>query len=427
MDTIEIFKSFSSTPRCSFDALKMRDFIVKSVLPLGYEVNIDKANNIICRKKKPLLCLQSHYDMVCLADAPNVEIYEKDGFLMAKNSTLGADNGIGVALMLYMMSKFDNIECLFTSDEEVGLIGANNFEYKITAPYLLNLDSEEEGAIFVGCAGGVDIIGEIDALKKPYRNRYKTYDICIKDLQGGHSGIDIDKNIPNAIKVLAEELIKSKCELISIDGGERINSIPKSAFAKVYAPNGFTSKNIDLSIKEIENDGNVLTHSDNIIQMLQNFVQGVRSFDEKLKIPSQSINLSTVKTDADKVKVEFFARAMDKKSLESLSDETEKFLKSFGFRVKTEGFSAPWKPNITPFAKKLQAVMGRFFENVNFKAIHAGLECGIFENKQKSLQVVSIGANINFPHSLRENCEIASVKKLETIVTELMLDLKHTL
>ncbi|MDR0761544.1 MAG: M20/M25/M40 family metallo-hydrolase, partial [Campylobacteraceae bacterium] len=420
MDTIEIFKSFSFTPRCSFDALKMMDFIVKFALSVGYEAKIDKANNIICRKKEPLLCLQSHYDMVCLADAPNVEIYEKDGWLMAKNSTLGADNGIGVALMLYMMSKFDDIECLFTSDEEVGLIGANNLEHKITSPYLLNLDSEEEGAIFIGCAGGVDITGEINTSKKPPKNDFTAYEINIKDLQGGHSGVDIDKNIPNAIKVLADELTKSECELISIDGGERINSIPKSAFAKVYAPSGFSVKNNDFSIQKIEQKSDILAYSDNILQMLKNFTQGVRSFDEKLKIPSKSINLSTIKTTADKVKVEFFARAMDEKSLENLRDETEEFLKSFGFNVKAEGFSAPWRPNITPFARKLQSIAGRFFKNVKFKAIHAGLECGIFENKQNSLQVASIGVNINFPHSLREKCEIASIKKLEIVLEELI-------
>jgi dipeptidase D len=423
MDTIEIFKSFSFIPRCSFDALKMRDFIVNFALSVGYEAKIDKAGNIICRKKEPLICLQSHYDMVCLGDAPNVEIYECDGWMRAKNSTLGADNGVGVALMLYMMSRFDDIECLFTSDEEVGLIGANNLEHKITAPYLLNLDSEEEGAIFIGCAGGVDIIGEIDAQKKPPTKGFKAYEIGIKDLQGGHSGVDIDKNIPNAIKVLADEL--AGCELISINGGERMNSIPKSAFAKVRAPSDFTLKNRALSIKEIKENGDVLAHSESIIQMLQNFNQGVRSFNDELKIPNSSINLSTIKTRNDKITVEFFARSMDKKSLESLRDETEEFLKSFGFVVKTEGFSAPWKPNITPFALKLQAIAGRFFENVEFKAMHAGLECGILE--QNSLQIASIGPNINFPHSLRETCETASVKTLELIVAELILELRRAL
>ncbi|MDR1976336.1 MAG: M20/M25/M40 family metallo-hydrolase, partial [Campylobacteraceae bacterium] len=169
METIEIFKSFAKVPRCSFDALKMRDFIASFAAECGYTVKIDRADNILCVKQKPLVCLQSHYDMVCLADAPNVECYEEDGFLKARNSTLGADNGIGVALMLGMMRKFDDIECLFTSDEEVGLNGANNLEHQISAPYLLNLDSEEEGAIFIGCAGGVSVIGEISAQKVPPR------------------------------------------------------------------------------------------------------------------------------------------------------------------------------------------------------------------------------------------------------------------
>ncbi|MDR2789470.1 MAG: M20/M25/M40 family metallo-hydrolase [Campylobacteraceae bacterium] len=424
MDTVEIFKSFAKVPRCSFDALKMRDFIVRFAAEQGYETKIDKADNIICRKKAPLICLQAHYDMVCLGDAPNVEIYEKDGWLRAKNSTLGADNGIGAALMLNMMQKFDDIECLFTSDEEVGLIGANNLEHQITAPYLLNLDSEEEGAIVIGCAGGVDIIAEMDAQKKPAEKGFSAYEAGIKDLQGGHSGVDIDKNIPNAIKVLAHELAKNRCELVSINGGERMNSIPKSASAVIYAPKNFSLQN-GFNIKEAAADGGVLTCSKEIISMLYGFKQGVRSFDDNLKIPHESINLSTIKTEVGKIKVEFFARAMEKKSLENLCEETEKFLKSFGFRVKTEGFSAPWKPNITPFAQKIQKVMQNFFKSVEFKAMHAGLECGIFERQNRSLQTASVGPDICFPHSLGEKCNISSIERVERIVEEIILELRR--
>jgi dipeptidase D len=421
---IEHFKSFSKTPRCSFEAQKMRDFIVQFAKSAGYETKIDKFDNVLCVKKKPLICLQAHYDMVCLGDAPNVEIYEKEGWLRAKNSTLGADNGIGVALMMSMMERHDDIECLFTSDEEVGLIGANNLEHEITAPYLLNLDSEEESAIIIGCAGGVDIIGEISAQKKPANKNFKAYDITIKDLQGGHSGVDIDKNIPNAIKVLAQEFSSNECELVSINGGERINSIPKSASAVVYAAKDFGLKNQALGIKELKESGDILAHSQNIIQMLQDFAQGVRSFNHELKIPHESINLSIITTDNDKITVKFFARAMEKSSLESLRDETVKFLKSFGFDVKVEGFSAPWKPNVTPFAQKLRKVAQKFFKNVEFKAMHAGLECGIFENIKPSLQTASIGPNIHFPHSFGETCEIASVERLEILLEELIADLR---
>ncbi|MDR2341808.1 MAG: M20/M25/M40 family metallo-hydrolase, partial [Campylobacteraceae bacterium] len=386
---IEHFKSFSKISRCSFDALKMRDFILHFAASVGYEAKIDKADNILCLNKKPLICLQSHYDMVCLGDAPNVEMYEKDGWIRAKNSTLGADNGIGVALMMSMMECHDNIECLFTSNEEVGLIGANNLEHKIAAPYLLNLDSEEEGAIVIGCAGGVDIIADIGAQKIAAKKDFRAYEISIKDLQGGHSGVDIDKNIPNAIKVLAKELAENECELISINGGERINSIPKSAFATIYAPKDFVLKNKSLILKEIKEEGSVLTYSKNIISMLQEFTQGIRSFNSELKIPHESINLSTIKTDNEKITVEFFARAMEKKSLEDLSENTQDFLKNFGFDVKIDGFSAPWRPKITPFAKKLQKIMQKFFKNVEFKAMHAGLECGIFENINPLLETAS--------------------------------------
>jgi dipeptidase D len=403
----------------------MRDFIIEFAASIGYTAKVDKADNILCFKQKPLICLQSHYDMVCLGDAPNVAIYEKDGWMGAKNSTLGADNGMGVALMMSMMERYENIECLFTSDEEVGLIGANNLEHKITAPYLLNLDSEEEGAIFIGCAGGVDITGKISARKRSAREGFKAFEISIKDLQGGHSGVDIDKNIPNAIKVLASEFTNSDCELVSINGGERINSIPKSASAIFYAPKNFTPKNRSVIIKEIKKDDDVLARSSDILQMIQNFVQGVRSFNDELKIPHESINLSTIKTDDKEVTVEFFARAMEKKALEDLGESTSDFLKNFGFDVKIEGFSAPWKPNVTPFAKKLQKITRKFFKNAEFKAIHAGLECGIFENINPNIEIASIGPNIKFPHSLNECCEIASVERLEIVLKELMADLER--
>jgi dipeptidase D len=288
----------------------------------------------------------------------------------------------------------------------------------------LNLDSEEEGAIFIGCAGGVSVIGEISAQKVPPREGFRAYEISVKDLQGGHSGVDIDKGIPNAIKVLADEIKSAQCDIVSIDGGERINSIPKAARAVIYAPYDFKAKNDAVNVETIEYEGGVLENSKEIIEMIVSFKQGVRSFDDELKIPRVSINLSTIKTDGNKITVEFFARAMDKKSLEDLRDETSEFLKSFGFDAKTEGFSAPWKPNITPFAKKLQMVARKFFKNVEFKAIHAGLECGIFENRQSSLQVASMGPNIYFPHSLRENCEIASVERLEKIAEEIVFELR---
>ncbi|MDR3345819.1 MAG: M20/M25/M40 family metallo-hydrolase, partial [Campylobacteraceae bacterium] len=408
--TIEHFKSFSKVPRCSFDALKMRDFIADFAKSVGYSVKIDRVNNILCVKNSPLVCLQSHYDMVCLGDAPNVECFEQGGWLRAKNSTLGADNGVGVALMLSMMERYDDVECLFTSDEEVGLIGANELEHEISAPYLLNLDSEEEGAIFIGCAGGADIVAKMSADKKPVSEGWAAYEVSVKELEGGHSGVDIDKNIPNAIKVLADTLSSNECEIVSINGGERINSIPKSASALVLAPKSFTPKSSLVELKRVQGGDDVLAHSKAIIDMIKSFAQGVRSFNDELNIPNDSINLSIVTTKADEVSVEFFARSMDRASLEDLCEDTKEFLEGFGFAVSVENLSSPWKPNITPFALKLQKIAQKFFENVEFKAIHAGLECGVFENRQSSLQVASVGPNIHFPHSLRECCEVSSVQ-----------------
>ena len=127
-EVIENFKKLTQIPHCSFDTVKMRDFLNTFSQERGFKTQIDKAGNIHCVKGSPKVCLQSHYDMVCMGNAPKIELFEENGFLRAKNSSLGADNGIGVAIMMQMMKEFDDLECLFTNDEEVGLLGANALE-----------------------------------------------------------------------------------------------------------------------------------------------------------------------------------------------------------------------------------------------------------------------------------------------------------
>ncbi|MBT0784852.1 M28 family peptidase, partial [Campylobacter upsaliensis] len=126
------------------------------------QVSVDNAGNIRAYKGNPKICLQSHYDMVCMGEAPNIQMYEENGYLKAKNSSLGADNGIGVSLMMQALKDFENIECLFTNDEEVGLCGANNLTHTLISNKLLNLDHESDDEVVIGCAGGVDIFANLD-------------------------------------------------------------------------------------------------------------------------------------------------------------------------------------------------------------------------------------------------------------------------
>ncbi|MFV0481649.1 MAG: M28 family peptidase [Campylobacteraceae bacterium] len=405
---LEHFKNFSKTPRCSFNATPMFEYIVAFAKNLGFEVKTDKTKNILCTKNKPVLCLQSHYDMVCLGDAPEVDTYIEDGWLKAKNSTLGADNGMGIAIMFSMMEKFDNVECLFTSDEEVGLIGANNLELALNAPYLLNLDSEEEGAIIIGCAGGINIFGELALSKKTINKDWKTFEVSISGLAGGHSGIQIADNIPNAIKVLVRELVSNECEFIDFSGGEVSNSIPKSAKAKILAPKDFKVKNKALHVKELKDENReVLVETKQILGFMNSFAQGVRAFNKELGMPEDSINMGTVKIQNDKLIIDCFGRSMSEDGIERLKSETTSLLKGFGFSVTTKDRATPWKPVISEFTNIIKDVSIKYFKDVKVEGIHAGLECGIIQSKQKKhIDVASIGPNIKMRIRLKSAAKL---------------------
>jgi len=183
MRVIELFKEITKIPRCSGTHQPFINYVKEFAIQNNYICKIDNANNILCFKEnqKSNICLQSHYDIVCLTDGVVPEIVEVDGYLSAKNSTLGADNGIGCAYMLALMEEGQNAEYLFTCDEEIGLIGANNIEFDLESSFMLNLDSEEEAGICIGCAGGVDIFATNSAESNQmiFDNSFITDFFCI--------------------------------------------------------------------------------------------------------------------------------------------------------------------------------------------------------------------------------------------------------
>ena len=183
----------------------MRECLADFARSHGCEVSIDEVGNIHAIKGEPKICLQSHYDMVCMGDAPNIKIrYDDDGFMRAHNSSLGADNGIGVAIMMQMLGEFKNIECLFTNDEEVGLIGANGFKGQLISKKLLNLDSEDDNEVIIGCAGGINVFAAMNVRDK-HEAQGELYEVRVSGDPGGHSGNEIHKDIPNAIKILVKK------------------------------------------------------------------------------------------------------------------------------------------------------------------------------------------------------------------------------
>jgi len=326
-NVLEIFKKITSIPRCSGTYEPFIDFVKEFSDKYDYKCYVDNFNNILCKKidSKANLCLQNHYDIVCLVDNCIPKIVEEDGFLKAENSTLGADNGMGCSYMLSLMSQGYDLEYLFTSDEEIGLIGANNLEHKLQSEYMLNIDSEEEGEICIGCAGGVDIFGK-NNFKSIIENRenYKLYEIEISKLPGGHSGVDIHLNVPNGIKLIAQTIKENDALLLDINGGERINSIPVNVKAIISCksyPSKISHENI--CIKEIDTKSEHLNiWTSDIVDFIYTFANGVRAFDKELNVVLNSINLAKIKTNIDSVDIELSARSMDNKELEKKIIET---------------------------------------------------------------------------------------------------------
>ena len=425
---LEHFKTITAIPRCSYEASAMKAFIVTFAQNCGCDVRCDDAGNVLCVKGKPTLCLQAHYDMVCIGETERIELIQEGTLLKAKNSTLGADNGMGMALMFWAMETYDTIECLFTADEEVGLLGASSFTMPLVSRYLLNLDSEEEGEICIGCAGGVDIVATRPLHFMPMPEGMHCYEVSVEGFLGGHSGIDIDKDIPSAIKVLARELLTSSCVLIHLEGGDRRNAIPKSAKAIVAANKQPIFKDKRLHVRNLE-EGKpsvVLHESKLILKALSAFAQGVRAWDGALNIPRVSINMGLVSMHNASIRFDCSARAMDDENLAILAEETQAFFEGIGCDVSQEHWHGAWRPDAGAFAHKVEAILKEQYPHVRMYAVHAGLECGeLMARQPQKIEAVSIGPTIRYPHSLREECDLDSVARMRVILEKIMKEVEH--
>ncbi|ANE36096.1 aminoacyl-histidine dipeptidase [Campylobacter iguaniorum] len=418
MKVFEYFEQICKIPHCSFETDELREYLTQFAKKHKFEVATDEFGNIHAIKGEPKICLQAHYDMVCVGLAPNLELVNDGEFLSAKGSSLGSDNGIGVAIIMEMMSKFDNLEVLITNNEEVGLLGANGFNGTLKSKNILNLDSEDENGVFIGCASGVSIFASINLSKN--EQICQVYEVEVSGLQGGHSGIEIIKNIPNAIKILAKFLAQNGCELVSLRGGERNNSIPVNAKAVVAGVN--LSSNEMVKVKSLgEQKVKTLANSKQILAFINAFSQGVRSYDESVGVVLDSINLSIIKQDNDALEIEFFARSMSDEGREELKFQTLNLASLAGFKVRFEEETQAWKPVVSEFAKDILGEMKKINKDAKMVAVHAGLECGVLINRAKnSLQACSIGPNIYSPHSINEKCEIKSVEKISKVVENIL-------
>ena len=443
------FEELTKIPRCSFDEKRVSDYLKSIGEGLGLEVIQDDALNIIIKKpatfgyeNKPIVVLQGHMDMVC-EKSDNIEfdfskdtirLTLQDDFIIAKDTTLGADNGIAVAMCLALLESKDIVhpalEVLVTTNEETGLTGAAalNPEH-IDGRILINIDSEEEGTILVSCAGGERNIMTIPINWEDVKENTSSFIIKISGLLGGHSGMEIDKGRGNSNRILARVLNelngKMDFNLAYIDGGSKSNAIPRYSFAKVAVD----KKNID-NIKKVvskmnETIGNELSTSDSgliisieeidalkttfssedknkIIAALMLIPDGIQSMSQDIKgLVESSNNLGVVKTVDDTVTIECAMRS----SVGSLKTNIANQLKVLSdlLACSWESTSAypSWEFSKDSYIREVfyKSYKELFNKDVNVAAIHAGLECGLFKEKFGDIDMVSFGPSMFGVHA----------------------------
>lgn len=454
------FNQINQIPRPSGKEEKMADYLVNFAKERSLFVYRDKVNNVIIRKPAakgmehvPSVVLQGHQDMVCEKN-PDVQFnFETDaiqteyvgGYIKAKGTTLGGDDGIGVAMALAILDDdslhLGQIEALFTIDEERGLMGAKNVEKGVLqSKLMINLDSETEGQIFMGCAGGQDLTAF-------FKNDFETVpknclplEISITHLHGGHSGDDIEKGFGNANQILAKFLQQAKekygLRLCSFTGGNLRNAIPRDATAiccipfehrehirvdfNIYAAEMQEQYRKDTAARYVMQSTTVTTMlakhlSDNFIDCLANLFNGVLCFSNDCPgLVETSSNLASVRMEKDFIRVVTSQRSLINSDIFKMSDRIADTFQKYGAEVERSGDYPGWKPNPQSFLlKRAQEIHLQLFgKPIEARAIHAGLECGLFTDKYPDMDIISIGPNVNDIHSPAEALEVASVERV---------------
>jgi len=452
------FLALSKIPRGSKNEAEAAAWVADQARALGCEVERDEVGNVIIRKRatagkegRPTVCLQAHVDMVCEQNEGTghdflkdpIQVWKDGDLLRAKGTTLGADNGIGVAAALAVLASQDiahgPIEALITIDEETGLTGANGLQPgKLKAKFLLNLDSEEEGYLTIGCAGGVDTIASRKLTRVAPPAGSRAYRLKVFGLKGGHSGIDINAGRGNAIRLLAQVLGFLKPEfglsLASIKGGNKRNAIPREASAMIFmdptreqafrealahheahwrAALGAFDPGLHLALEPGEAAQPMSgTDADALIQLLLALPHGVEAMSPDIKgLVQTSTNLGVIETREEAVEVNLLTRSSIDASKAALSDRIAATCALAGFDSHTSGGYPGWKPEPEASLVRIvndanQAVFGKPLE---IMAIHAGLECGLIGEKYAGMEMVSFGPSMWDVHTPDEHVSVPSV------------------
>ena len=484
----EYFYEITRIPRCSTHEDKIREYIKKEAEKLGFQTEVDAIKNLVVRipsnrdseGNKLGVVLQSHMDMVCeknkniqhdfSSDPLKLKTIEIDNekWLTAEGTTLGADNGVGIAYQLAIMKKihdgsldFDalDLDLLFTVDEERGLSGASQMDKNlISGKYLLNLDSEEDDRFTIGCAGGRVFKAEVNYEKELISTpNLRAVKISISGLLGGHSGSDINKNRGNALKILTEIIwkINSKYSILvnSLEGGNLTNAIPREAYAIFFLEKSQWNevesflKKITPNIKDLYEgtDSNLVIS----IELLKDFTDQTafsKDFQNKLidlfyLIPNgpislhptsvglvhTSLNFAVVHTLENVIEFKVSTRSLAQYDKDTLFEKLKTLLKTSGLVINIEIVTIypSWPP---VFNSKLTEISKQVYKNlfdkeVIIQAIHAGLECAFFSLYYPDMEMISLGPDVRGGHSPDERLNIRSVSKIWKFLLTLLKNL----
>lgn len=466
------FEEICKVPRPSKKEDKIIQFLLEFAELNNLEAKKDKAGNILISKpatpgleKRKIIILQSHMDMVCEKNAGTNHDFENDPivpviegeWVTANGTTLGADCGIGMAAQLALLSSnsvtHGPLECLFTVEEETGLGGAFALEPGfLTGKTLLNLDSEDEGEIFVGCAGGIDTVAQFTYNAEPAPENYFAVRISVKGLLGGHSGDDINKGRSNAIKILNRFLwqVQRKYDLYlsEFDGGNLRNAIAREAFAVILLPSDkkesltadfniyraeienevlITEPGIELKLESVNEKPARVMDKDSMMKLINSLYacpHGVISMSYRMPgMVETSTNLASVKfSGANKISVATSQRSDLKTGIYDASAMVQSLFILAGADVKQGDGYPGWTPNPDSEILKLAKESYKRLFNIDpvVRSIHAGLECGLFLEKYPEMDMISFGPTLRGVHSPDEKIEIDSVDKFWKHLTDII-------
>lgn len=464
------FAKVCSIPHPSKHEAQLREYVIEVAKRNGLEYQQDTVGNVVVRKAAtagyeghPGVILQAHMDMVPQKNSDlkfnfetdPIQPYVDGDWVKARGTTLGADNGIGVSAMLALLEATDiphpALECLFTIDEETGLTGANQLGTDmLKGSILINLDSEDEGELYVGCAGAVNVTARFEYKEEATPDDCVGYEVVLSGLKGGHSGLEIILQRGNANKLMARFLRENPTALIStIDAGGLRNAIPREAKVVVAVPSAqaatfetavaayahtlrhelaHVDDGVQFAARRVDTPSIVAAREfqHRFIEALTALPNGImRMSDTVPGLVETSTNFSRIEMAAGKAELLFMVRCMVNYGKPQVVAMIDAVVTLAGGRIETQGDYNGWAPN--PDSKILNVMKAgyekRFGKTPEIKAIHAGLECGIIGAKYPRLDMISIGPTMRFPHSPDEKVNVSSVVKFYDFLLDTLKNL----